>query len=116
MRIVQGRLEWDYHELAFSQRTLGFRIIVYDADGNELLRFPAEKHAGWVELPPGSRYLFRKYRTNSGYPGHELYETTVSQDEGKLKLIAEITRFTAPSSIARLPIPEKLREEVLKSL
>jgi hypothetical protein len=118
MKIVNNRLEWEYHELAFSRRTSGFPIMVYNAHGNKLLTFPAEKRAGWITLPIGSRYLFRRYRTNSGYPAHELYEI-ISPDEtgeGKLKLIAEITRFTTPSSIMRLNIPPKLKEELLQSL
>jgi hypothetical protein len=112
MRVVKNKLEWDYHELAFSRRTSGFPIIIYDGEGDRLFSFASEKRAGWVELPPGAKYVFRQYRTGSGYPAHELYVI----ESGGLKLIAEITRFTTPSSVERLSLPEKLREEVIKSL
>jgi hypothetical protein len=118
MRVIKDRLEWDYHELAFSRRTSGFPITIYNAHGNKLFSFPAEKRAGWITLPLGSKYLFRRYRTNSGYPAHELYEI-ISPDEtgkGRLRLIAEITRLTTHSEIEGLNIPEKLKAEILESL
>jgi hypothetical protein len=105
-------LEWGYHELAFSRRTSGFPVIIYDAEGNELLRFPTEKRAGYVVLPPGAKYVFRQYRTNSGYPNHRLY---LIDGEG-FKPITEITVSTTPSIIEGLPIPSKLKEALRESL
>ena len=64
---VEGRyLYIDAHEWAASVRQSGFPCTFYASDGTPLGEFETSKHAMRTPIPEGTRWLVRRYYTNSG--------------------------------------------------
>jgi hypothetical protein len=61
------------HEFAWSRRTSGFPLVIYDEGGKELLSLRTQKRAMVVEVPDTSRFLAWFYRSFSGRPSVRLY-------------------------------------------
>jgi hypothetical protein len=114
MIIRNGRLEWGRHELAWSLRTTKFENIIYDEDGDVVDVLPSTKMAGYVPLHPESRYLLRKYYTNTLRPRHRLYKLDIPSET--IELIFEMDDNTTPMDIDRLNVPEKIRRDMIKDL
>ena len=74
MKRMANRVFWATHELAWSNRTIGFPLFFLDKDGRALMRFEAEKEGGSVEIPEGAVFLAKYYESNSGYKEVYFYE------------------------------------------
>jgi hypothetical protein len=88
VKVENGYLYIGFHEFAWSVRTSGFPCYFLNSSGKVVGKFHAEKRAMRVQIPEGSKYLFRKYWTNSGYPDHTLYLLK----EGEPEIAAEIDK------------------------
>lgn len=76
MKVRNGFLYIEYHELAWSARTSGFPCYFLSEKGKVVGKFHTEKRTMRVQIPSGAKYLFRMYWSNSGYPDHTLYQLT----------------------------------------
>jgi hypothetical protein len=89
LKIENGFLYIEYHELAWSARTSGFPCYFLNTQGTVVGKFETEKRATRIKIPANAKYLFRWYRTNSGYPDHTLYLLK----EGEPEIAAEIDKY-----------------------
>lgn len=112
MKIVNGKLCFGFHELAWSARTSGIKQYIFDKDGNILVEFESSKKPFCVTLPEGSKYFLRRYWSNKGYPDHKLYMI----DGDKLVLVASVTTmgFLIPKDMDVRDLPEKLVNFILE--
>lgn len=95
MRIVIGE-----HEFAWSLRTSGFPLNVYDSEGNLLVGLTTSKRARIVEVPDEAKYLVHFYESNRGRRYAYVYELLEKRlvkqwDESDAEAIANL----APSDM-----------------
>jgi len=112
MKIYNGKLFWNYHELAWSARTSGVIQYFFDEQGNIVGQFYSEKQAGFVTIPSNAKYFLRRYWTNSGYPDHILYII----EDNQLKRIFTVSRSTSPLDVVQANIPNGIKNFLLKDV